>query len=127
MAEVKASLASNLFAIGAERLALLGKHHKVLMQAYLEGFIDETALTDKALKSLMAARILWRPDEQQSLTLRPLVSELIASMVADENRRQVNADVAEKLEQIHNRVQAYKEAQHQGDYLIAETQLQRLT
>ncbi|WP_027847564.1 hypothetical protein [Marinospirillum minutulum] len=127
MAEVKAGLASNLFAIGAERLALLGKHHKVLMQAYLEGFIDETALTDKALKSLMAARILWRPDEQQSLTLRPLVSELIASMVADENRRQVNADVAEKLEQIHNRVQAYKEAQHQGDYLIAETQLQRLT
>jgi len=84
MAGVKAGLASNLFAIGAERLALLGKHHNVLMQAYLEGFIDETALTDKALKSLMAARILWRPDEQQPLTLRPLVSELIASMVADE-------------------------------------------
>lgn len=127
MAEVKAGLASNLFAIGAERLALLGKHHKVLMLAYLEGFIDETALTDKALKSLMAARILWRPDEQQPLTLRPLVSELIASMVADESRRQVNADVAEKLEQIHNRVLAFKEAQHQGDYLIAENQLQRLT
>lgn len=120
-------LTSNLFSVGAERLALLGKHAKVLMQAYLDGFIDETALNDKALKSLMSARILWRPDEQQPLTLRPLVSELIASMVADESRRQVNADVAEKLEQIHNRVQAYKEAQHQGDYLIAETQLQRLT
>lgn len=127
MAAANSTLASNLFAIGAERLALLGKHHKVLMQAYLDGFIDETLLTDKALKSLMAARVLWRPDEQQALTLRPLVSELIASMVADENRRQVNADVAEKLEQIHNRVQAYKEAQYQGDYLVAETQLQRLT
>ncbi len=121
------TLTSNLFAIGAERLALLGKHHKVLMQAYLDGFIDETALNDAALKKLMAARILWRPDEQQSLTLRPLVSELIASMVADESRRQVNADVAEKLEQIHNRVQAYKEAQFKGDYSAAELQLQRLT
>lgn len=127
MAVADTSLASNLFAIGAERLALLGKHSKVLMQAYLDGFIDEAALTDKALNSLMAARILWRPDEEQALTLRPLISELIASMVADESRRQVNADVAEKLEQIHNRVQAYKEAQHQGSYLIAESQLQRLT
>lgn len=127
MTAANATLASNLFTIGAERVALLGRHHKVLMQAYLEGFIDETALSDNALKKLMAARVLWRPDEQQPLTLRPLVSELIASMVADESRRQVNADVAEKLEQIHNRVEAYKEAQNKGDYLIAETQLQRLT
>ena len=127
MATSKTALTSNLFAIGADRLALLGKHHKALMQGYLDGYIDESALGDSVLKKLMAARILWRPDEQQPLMLRPLVSELIASMVADENRRQVNADVAEKLEQIHNRVQAYKEAQHKGDYSIAETQLQRLT
>ncbi|MDP4530428.1 hypothetical protein Q3O59_15465 [Alkalimonas delamerensis] len=119
--------ASNLFAIGAERLALLGKHHKALMQGYLDGHIDETVFSDSALKKLMAARILWRPDEQQPLALRPLVSELIASMVADENRRQINADVAEKLEQIRNRVQAYRDAQYKGDYSVAELQLQRLT
>ena len=119
--------ASNLFAIGAERLALLGKHHKQLMQGYLDGFIDESAFSEGALKKLIAARILWRPDEQQPLALRPLVSELIASMVADENRRQINADVAEKLEQIRNRVQAYRDAQYKGDYSVAELQLQRLT
>ncbi|MCC5853901.1 MAG: hypothetical protein JJU30_13765 [Alkalimonas sp.] len=119
--------ASTLFAIGAERLALLGKHHKALMQGYLDGHIDETVFSDSALKKLMAARILWRPDEQQPLALRPLVSELIASMVADENRRQINADVAEKLEQIRNRVQAYRDAQYKGDYSVAELQLQRLT
>lgn len=119
--------ASNLFAIGAERLALLGKHHKALMQGYLDGHIDETVFSEGALKKLMAARILWRPDEQQPLALRPLVSELIASMVADENRRQINADVAEKLDQIRNRVQAYRDAQYKGDYSVAELQLQRLT
>ncbi|MFN3900208.1 MAG: hypothetical protein ACK4ML_07545 [Alishewanella aestuarii] len=120
-------IASNLFNTGAERLALLGKYHKQLMQGYLDGYVDETAFSEGALKKLIAARILWRPDEQQPLALRPLVSELIASMVADENRRQINADVAEKLEQIRNRVQAYRDAQYKGDYAVAELQLQRLT
>lgn len=127
MAPVDSAITSNLLTIGAERLALLGKHHKALMQGYLDGFVDETAFSEGALKKLIAARILWRPDEQQPLALRPLVSELIASMVADENRRQINADVAEKLEQIRNRVQAYRDAQYKGDYSVAELQLQRLT
>ncbi|MCC5825624.1 hypothetical protein [Alkalimonas sp.] len=127
MAPLDSQLTSNLFSIGAERLALLGKHHKALMQGYLDGQVDETAFSEGALKKLIAARILWRPDEQQPLALRPLVSELIASMVADENRRQINADVAEKLEQIRNRVQAYRDAQYKGDYSVAELQLQRLT
>lgn len=127
MVAAEPAVASNLFTIGAERLALLGKHHKALMQGYLDGFVDETVFSEAALKKLIAARILWRPDEQQPLALRPLVSELIASMVADENRRQINADVAEKLEQIRNRVQAYRDAQFKGDYSVAELQLQRLT
>ena len=127
MAPLDTGAASNLFNVGAERLALLGKHHKALMQGYLDGFIDEAAFSESALKKLIAARILWRPDEQQPLALRPLVSELIASMVADENRRQINADVAEKLEQIRNRVQAYRDAQYKSDYSVAELQLQRLT
>ncbi|WP_333607551.1 hypothetical protein [Arsukibacterium sp.] len=126
MADLHAT-ASNLFSIGAERLALIGKHHKQLMQGYIDGFIDENAFSEGALKKLISARILWRPDEQQPLALRPLLSELIASMVADENRRQINADVAEKLEQIRNRVQAYRDAQYKGDYSVAELQLQRLT
>lgn len=118
---------SGLFKNGADRLALLGKHHHALMKGYIDGFIDETVFSDQALKKLIAARILWRPDEQQPLMLRPLVSELIASMVADENRRQINADVAEKLEQIRNKVQAWRDAYYKGDYSIAEREMQRLT
>lgn len=118
---------SGLLNSGAERLALLGKHHRALMQGYIDGFIDETAFSEQIVKKLIAARIVWRPDEQQPLMLRPLVSELIASMVADENRRQINADVAEKLEQIRNKVQAWRDAYYKGDYGIAERQTQRLT
>lgn len=126
MAQEISSL-SGLFKNGAERLALLGKYHHALMKGYVDGFIDETAFSDQTLKKLIAARIVWRPDEQQPLMLRPLVSELIASMVADESRRQINADVAEKLEQIRNKVQAWRDAYYKGDYSIAERQMQRLT
>jgi hypothetical protein len=118
---------SGLFKNGADRLALLGKHHFPLMKGYFDGFIDETAFSEQTLKKLIAARIVWRPDEQQPLMLRPLVSELIASMVADESRRQINADVAEKLEQIRNKVQAWRDAYYKGDYSVAGRQMQRLT
>ena len=74
-----ASTASNLFTIGAERLALLGKHHKQLMQGYLDGFIDESAFSEGALKKLIAARILWRPDEQQPLALRAIGNDNFGS------------------------------------------------
>lgn len=121
------ALTSGLFKTGAERLALLGKHHQALMQGYLDGYIDETSFSDGALKRLIAARILYRPDEQQPLMLRPLVSELIASMIADENRRQLNADVAEKLEQIRNKVQAWRDSHYKADYVVAELHMQRLT
>ena len=121
------NVASSLFVTGADRLALLGKHHKLLMQAYIDGYIDESALSETALRKLIAARILWRPDAEQPMMLRPLVSELIASMVADENRRQINADVAEKLEHIRNRVHAFREAHYKGDYAVAELQMQRLS
>lgn len=118
---------SSLFKNGADRLALLGKYHHALMKGYVDGFIDETAFSDQTLKKLITARIVYRPDEQQPLRLRPLVSDLIASMIADESRRQINADVAEKLEQIRNRVQAWRDAYYKGDYSIAERQMQRLT
>ncbi|CAD5653024.1 Uncharacterised protein [Escherichia coli] len=118
---------SDLFKNGAERLTLLGKHHHALMKGYVDGFIDETVFSEQALKKLIAARIVYRPDEQQPLRLRPLVSELIASMVADESRRQINADVAEKLEQTRNKVQAWRDAYYKGDYSIAERHMQRLT
>lgn len=118
---------SSLIKTGAERLALLGKHATALMQGYVGEQVDETAFSDTALKKLLNARILWRPDEQSGLKLSHRVRDLIAEMLSDARRRHVNADVGETLELLHNLVMTWREAQQRGDYLLAEQQQLRLT
>ncbi|SFX66337.1 hypothetical protein [Marinospirillum alkaliphilum] len=118
---------SSLLRTGAERLALLGKHAQALMQGYIGEQVDESAFSDAALKKLLAARILWRPDEDSGLKLSHRVRDLIAEMLSDARRRHVNADVAETLELLRNLVMTWREAQQRGDYLLAEQQQVRLT
>lgn len=115
---------SSLFEVGAERLALIGKHAKALMEGYLQGEIEPSALSEQAARKLLAARVLYQPDESLGYKLRQPVTQLIAAMVTDENRRQINADVADKLAHIKSRVESFREAQRAGDYVKAELQLQ---
>jgi hypothetical protein len=70
--------------------------------------------------------VLFYPDEQ-SLSLRPIVNELIASLTQDERKRQINSDVGEHLDQIHTRVQSLQGARQKGDYAATEHHLQLLT
>jgi hypothetical protein len=116
-----------IVALGQERLFLLGKHAEALMQGYATGYIDEGQFSANTLEKLMQARILWRPDEQQPLCLRPNVSELIASLTQDERKRQINSDVAEHLDQIHTRVQSFMAARQKADYGASEHHMQLLT
>lgn len=120
------TLESRLIGTGAERLALLGKHAEALMHGYARDEVPLEALSDSALRKLLAARILWRPDEHGGVKLAPKVRELIAEMLADEARRHVNADVAETLELIRTQVQGYREARSQGEYWRQEQHLLRL-
>ena len=60
-------LESRLLKTGAERLALLGKHAERLMQAYTRDDVPLEGLSDGALRKLLAARVLWRPDEQSGV------------------------------------------------------------
>lgn len=122
------ALQSNpLFELGKERLELIGKHADALMQGYLQGHVDEAAFTVQALDKLINGRILWRPDEQQPLALRPNVNDLIASLTQDERKRQINSDVGEHLDQIHTRVQSLQAARQKGDYAATEHHMQLLT
>jgi hypothetical protein len=116
-----------LFALGKERLELIGKHADALMQGYLQGHVDETAFSLQALEKLINARILWRADEQQPLSLRPNVNELIASLTQDERKRQINSDVGEHLDQIHTRVQSLQAAKQKGDFAASEHHMQLLS
>ena len=118
-------LLSNVFEVGAERLKLIGNHAKVLMQAYLSGGINASILSEQALKKLIHARVIYQPDDNHELKLRHPVTQLIAAMVTDESRRQVNADIADKLQSIRGFVQGLREAQRSGDVIRADNQLQR--
>ncbi|MBF7051996.1 hypothetical protein IOC61_01525 [Halomonas sp. KAO] len=119
-------LESRLITTGVERLALLGKHAEALMAGYARDEVPLEGLSTTALNRLLAARILWRPDEQGGVKLAPKVRELIAEMLADESRRHVNADVAETLELMRSLVQSYREARDGGEYWRQEQQLLRL-
>ncbi|MGM0694899.1 MAG: hypothetical protein ACQEUN_16065 [Pseudomonadota bacterium] len=120
------ALESRLIGTGVERLALLGKHAEALMAGYARDEVPLEGLSTTALNRLLAARILWRPDEQGGVKLSPRVRELIAEMLADETRRHVNADVAETLELMRSLVQSYREARDAGEYWRQEQQLLRL-
>lgn len=123
----KSTAQSNpLFALGKERLELIGKHADALMQGYLEGHINESAFSQQALQKLLDSRVLDYPDDQ-TLSLRPIVNELIASLTQDERKRQINSDVGEHLDQIHTRVQSLQAARQKGDYAATEHHLQLLT
>ncbi|MCC5880594.1 MAG: hypothetical protein JJU03_11950 [Idiomarina sp.] len=120
-------LTHSLLVTGTERLSLLGKHADVLMRTYICGELDESQVSERGLKKLVNAHILYQPDETRGFILRPQCSDLIASMVADEHRRHINADVADKLETMRMRVQNYRDAQRCGDTIKAESELQHLT
>lgn len=123
----KSTVQSNpMFELGKERLELIGKHADALMQGYLEGNINESVFSQQALQKLLDSRVLFYPDEQ-SLSLRPIVNELIASLTQDERKRQINSDVGEHLDQIHTRVQSLQAARQKGDYAATEHHMQLLT
>jgi hypothetical protein len=121
-----AAQSNPLFKLGKERLELIGKHADTLMQGYLEGHLNESVFSQQALQKLLNSRVLFYPDEQ-SLSLRPIVSELIASLTQDERKRQINSDVGEHLDQIQIRVQSLQAARQKGDYAASERHMQLLT
>lgn len=120
------SQSNPLFELGKERLELIGKHAEALMQAYLQGNVNESAFSQHALQKLLDSRVLFYPDEK-SLRLRPIVNELIASLTQDERKRQINSDVGEHLDQIQTRVQSLQAARQKGDYAASEHHIQLLT
>lgn len=119
-------LTSSLMALGAERLTLVGKHSQILMQAYVQGEIDESELTERQLKKLVTANLIYQPEPTKGFVLRPQMSDLVASIVADESRRHVNADVADRMETIRMRVHTYREAHRVGDTARSDQQLRLL-
>ena len=111
---------------GIERLKLLGKHSDVLMQNYYGVELDEVAVGARAINQLLDAHILWRPDEESGLKLSDPVREMIVHLIADEQRRKVNADIGDFLVNIRRLVGKINEAEQKGNYqgsVYLQTQL----
>ena len=117
---------SSLFDVGVERLKLIGDNGKLLMQGYLTGGIDPASVSERTLKKLINARVLYQPDDSHELKLRHPVTQLVAALVTDESRRAIHADIADKLVSIHGFVEALREAQRLGDSLRVDSQMLRL-
>lgn len=124
--ERESQLLSGLFEVGAERLKLIGDHAKLLMQGYLRGSIDVAAVSERSLKRLIAARILYQPDASTEVKLRHPVTQLVAALVTDESRRQIDAGVADKLVAIRGYVEGMREAQRMGDGVRVDSQMLRI-
>ncbi|WP_369743981.1 hypothetical protein AB8S08_05180 [Pseudidiomarina sp. PP-1MA] len=124
--ERESQLLSSLFEVGAERLKLIGDHAKLLMQGYLRGSIDVAAVSERSLKRLIAARILYQPDASTEVKLRHPVTQLVAALVTDESRRQIDAGVADKLVAIRGYVEGMREAQRMGDGVRVDSQTLRI-
>lgn len=117
-------LNSKMFELGSERLKLLGNYAEPLMQAYLTGEFDEAAVGERVLQRLIQARVLWRPEVNQGLKLRPQVGRMLAGMISDESRRQAHAEVSDELDRIETTVLSYQAALEKGNHHYAEQQLQ---
>lgn len=101
---------------GIERLKLLGRHSELLMQSYYGAQLNEGQHSVRLINQLIDANILWRPSEESGLKLTDPVREMIVHLIADEQRRKVNADVGDFLINIRSLVEKINAAEQQGHY-----------
>lgn len=123
MAGQQLSVSDQLLEQGEKRLNLIGRHAGILMHAYQTGELDSLAVNEGVLRNLLNARIIYQPESGQGYRLRAPVAQLIASLVVDERRRSIQADVADKLEVIRGQVDAFRKAQRLGDMYLGELKL----
>lgn len=102
--------------LGVERLKLLGRHSELLMQSYYSAELDELQVGERAINQLVAANILWRPNEESGLKLTDPVREMIVQLISDEERRKVNAEVGGFLANIRVLVGKINAAEEKGNY-----------
>lgn len=101
---------------GIERLKLLGKHSELLIQSYYGVPLDEVQVTPRAINQLIDANILERLSEVSGLTLSDPMRQMIAHLIADEQRRKVNADIGDFLLNIRKLVDKIYAAESKANY-----------
>lgn len=94
----------------------LHRHKDLLIGAYLEGdgFVDNTTPNEKAVDQLTKLGVLWLTDDDGRARLSQAFLDVFNVARRDELRRNVNVDIAERLQSTEDLVSSYRVARQTG-------------
>ena len=116
-----------LIQAGSRLLNALGRHSELIMQAYVNGHVDEAAYSRKILDQLVQLGVLWRPDQTSPLRLKAAVRTLLEGSLQDERNRNINANIGTALATLKTLAEHYKEALHYNRFSEAHAHMSDLT
>lgn len=108
-------------------LNALSKHSELIMQAYFSGSVNEAEYSPKIIQNLIDLKVLWRPESDVQLRLRPALRTLLEESLQDENNRQLDANIGNLLITLKTQAEHYKEALQNQKYHESQAYLSDLT
>jgi len=117
----------NLNKSGISLLNALSNHSELIMQAYFSGSVNESEYSPNIIQSLIDLKVLWRPDSDVQLRLRPSLRTLLGESLQDESNRQIDANIGNLLATLTTQAEHYKEALAHQKYHESQAYLADLT
>ncbi len=117
----------NLKKSGMSLLNALSTHSDLIMQAYFSGSVNEADFSPKVIQNLIDLKVLWRPESDVELRLRPALRTLLEESLQDESNRQIDANIGNLLATLKTQSQHYKEALAHQKYHEAQAYMGDLT
>lgn len=116
-----------LIQAGTKLLNALSRHSELIMQAYINGVVDEKEHSKKVLDQLVQLGVLWRPDPQSRLRLKNAVRSLLEGSLQDERSRNIDANIGASIASLKTLAEHYKEALHYQRYAESQAHMSDLT
>lgn len=116
-----------LIQAGTKLLNALSRHSDLIMQAYINGVVDEKEYSKKVLDQLVQLGVLWRPDPQSRLRLKNAVRTLLEGSLQDERSRNIDANIGASIASLKTLAEHYKEALHYQRYAESQAHMSDLT
>ncbi|MBU2918029.1 phosphoenolpyruvate carboxylase [Psychrosphaera sp. F3M07] len=117
----------NLNKSGVSLLNALSNHSELIMQAYFSGSVNEAEYSPNIIQSLIDLKVLWRPESDVQLRLRPSLRTLLEESLQDESNRQIDANIGNLLATLTTQAEHYKEALAHQKYNESQAHLSDLT
>jgi hypothetical protein len=117
----------NLLKTGTSLLNALSNHSELIMQAYFSGNVNEAEYSPKIIQNLIDLKVLWRPESEVQLRLRPSLRTLLEESLQDESNRQIDANIGNLLATLKTQAEHYKESIANQRYHDSKAYLSDLT